>query len=73
MTDDTYINENKTGTFKKGDKVVMHTCYEATLEIYKDMIWTCQTNSYLTRGKQEAVFLESFSGCFSAEYLKIKL
>ena len=32
MTTDTYINENKTATFKKGDKVEMFNCYEATFE-----------------------------------------
>lgn len=70
MTTDKYITENITETFKKGDKVLMHTCYEATLEIYKDRIWTCQTDSFLSRGKQDCVFLEGFSGCFSAEFLK---
>jgi hypothetical protein len=29
INDDTYINENKTSTFKKGDTVVMHSCGEA--------------------------------------------
>lgn len=68
MTTDTYINENKTATFKKGDTVVMHSCGEASF--YKGKIWTCQTDSYLDRGKQEVVFLENFSGCFSAKYLQ---
>jgi hypothetical protein len=35
MTNDNYIAENKTSTFKAGDKVVMHTCYEASLPKYK--------------------------------------
>ena len=47
MTSDTFINKNKTITFKKGDKVVMHTCYEATFERYKDKVWICQTDSYV--------------------------
>ena len=68
MTTDTYINENKTETFKKGDKVVMHTCGEASF--YKGKIWICQTDSFLDRGKQEVVFLENFSGYFSAKYLQ---
>jgi hypothetical protein len=59
---DTYINENKTSTFKKGDTVVMHSCGEANF--YKGKIWKCQTDSYLDRGKQEVVFIEGFSGCF---------
>ena len=70
MTTDNYIQENKTATFKKGDKVEMFNCYEATFEKNKDKVWTCQTDSYLDRGKQEVVFLEGFSGCFSTEYLR---
>lgn len=69
MTTDNYINENKTTTFKKGDTVVMHSCVEASF--YKGKIWTCLTDSYLDRGKQEVVFIEGFSGCFSAKCLQI--
>jgi hypothetical protein len=50
MTTDTYINENKTSTLKKGDTVVMHSCGEANF--YKGKIWKCQTDSYLDRGKR---------------------
>ena len=67
MTTNNYIQENKTETFKKGDKLVMHTCGEASF--YKGKIWICQTDSFLDRGKQEVVFLENFSGYFSAQYL----
>lgn len=70
MTTDNYINENKTETFKKGDKVVMHNCYESTFEEYKDKVFICQTDSFLDRSKEEVVFLEDFSGYFSAKYLK---
>jgi hypothetical protein len=52
----------------KGDTVVMHSCGEANF--YKGKIWKCQTDSYLDRGKQEVVFIEGFSGCFSAKYLQ---
>ena len=69
MTTDNYINENKTTTFKKDDTVVMHSCGEASF--YKGKIWTCLTDSYLDRGKQEVVFIEGFSGCFSAKYLQL--
>ncbi|UOX35294.1 hypothetical protein LXD69_07185 [Flavobacterium sediminilitoris] len=69
MTTDKYISENRTGSFKKGDKVVMHTCAEANY--YKGKIWTCLTDSFLDRGKQEVVFLENFSGCFSVSFLAI--
>ena len=70
MTTDTYINENKTLTFRKGDKVEMVNCYEATLEKYKGKDWICLTDSYLDKAKQEVVFLEGFSGCFCAKSLK---
>lgn len=70
MTTQAYIDENKTELFKKGDKVVMHTCHESTLPIYKDKVWTCLTDSFLARDKSEVVFLENFSGYFSAEFLK---
>ncbi len=71
MTTDKYISENKTETLKKGDIVVMHSCYEATLEKYKDKTWICQTDSYMDRGNQEVIFLEGFNGCFAVEYLKL--
>lgn len=71
MTTDKFINENQTATFKKGDKVVMHTCHEATLKKYKNKVWTCLTDSFLARDKSEVVFLEGFSGYFSAQFLKV--
>lgn len=72
MTTDSFINKNKTPSLKKGDKVIMHGCYEATFEEYRDKVWTCQTDSYITKGnlKLEVVFLEGFSGCFAVQYLK---
>lgn len=73
MITDKFISENKTETFKKGDKVVMHTCHEATF--YKGKIWTCKTDSYKTGsvdyGFQELVFLEGFSGSFAANFLAL--
>jgi hypothetical protein len=59
--------------FKKGDKVVMHTCHESTLPQYEGKVWTCEGDSYVMKGyeKQEVVFLEGFGGCFSCEYLQI--
>jgi hypothetical protein len=57
--------------FSKGDTVVMHTCHESTLPQYKGKVWTCITDSYLDAAKQEVVFLEGFSGWFSAGYLTI--
>lgn len=70
MPTDSYINENKTATFKKGDKVVMHSCGEDNFSKYKGKILTCQTDSYVDRVKQEVVFLKGFSGCFSTKYLQ---
>ena len=68
MTKDSYINENKTATFNKGEKVVMHTCGEAG--VYKGKVWECQTDSYKDRGGSDVVFLKGFSGCFSSKFLQ---
>lgn len=59
--------------FCKGETVVMHSCYEATLPQYKGKIWTCRTDSYIMKGcdKAEVVFLEGFSGCFDCKYLEL--
>ncbi|MCL1654911.1 hypothetical protein M2T28_20005 [Elizabethkingia miricola] len=65
------INKTKTDTFKEGDKVVMHSCYEANLEEYKNIEWTCLTSSYIDKSGNEVVFLDGFSGCFFVKYLKI--
>ena len=70
MTDDNYIKVNRTETFKKGDKVVMHSCIEAQLPDHNGKIWTCQTDSFLSKGNEDFVFLEGFSGSFSTEYLQ---
>ena len=37
----------------------------------KDKIWTCQTDSFLSKGKEEVVFLDGFSGYFAVEFQKI--
>ena len=55
--------------YKKGDIVVMHTCYESTMPEYKGKLWTCTTDSYMANGN-ELVFLEGFSGCFDCDFLK---
>ncbi len=70
MTSEEYIKENRTSTFKKGDKVVMHTCIESQLPKYNGKVWTCKTDSFLDRSKQEVVFLMNFSGSFLTEYLQ---
>ena len=71
MTTDKYINDNKTDTFKKGDKVVMHSCGEANFPEYKGKVWICLTDSFLSRSNSELVFLEGFSGSFLVKYLQI--
>ena len=71
MVTDNYINQNKTETFKKGDKVIMHSCHEATFEEYKDKVWICATSSFLDKAKQELIFLEDFSGAFFTKFLQI--
>lgn len=69
MVTEEYISQNKTKTFKKGDSVVMHTCFESKLEQYKGKIWECLTDSYLSKGKSEFVHLKGFIGAFSCEFL----
>ncbi len=54
--------------FKKGDKVVMHTCGEA--KYYNGIVWTCSGDSYENNGG-ESVFLENFSGHFYCQYLQL--
>lgn len=71
MTTDNYINENKTSTFKKNDKVVMHSCGEANFPEYKGKLWVCLTDSFLSKCKDDVVFLEDFSGYFLTEYLQV--
>ena len=62
--------ENK--DFKKGDKVVMHTCGEADFPQHKGKLWTCTTDSFRREKRsREVVFLEGFSGSFGCEFLQI--
>ena len=60
---------NPQDPLQKGDKVVMHTCYEAELEKYKNKVWTVTSNPWDLCGS-EVVNLEGFSGGFATEYLK---
>lgn len=57
--------------FKEGDKVVMHTCHESTLPEYKGKVWTVQSDSFISKSKDEVVFLEGFSGYFIASFLEL--
>lgn len=69
MTTQDYIDQNKTSSFQKGDKVVMYNCFEA--DHYKDKEWTCLTDSYMSKSDVHVVHLEGFSGAFAVEYLKL--
>ncbi len=52
---------------RKGEKVVMHSCAEASH--YDGKIWECETDSYDYYGT-ELVFLKGFSGAFWTKYLQ---
>lgn len=55
---------------KKGNKVVMHTCMEASEHDGK--IWTCRTDEQKLHPKHDftVVWLEGFSGSFHTEFLQ---
>lgn len=59
----------KPSGLKPGDRVVMHTCYEARSEKYKDKIWTVASEPWDLCGS-EVVLLEGFRGGFATEYLR---
>lgn len=52
-----------------GDKVVMHTCYEASMEKYRDKVWTVESEPWDLCGS-EVVLLEGYRGGFATEYLR---
>lgn len=52
---------------KPGDKVVMHSCYEARK--YGDKVWTVRSDPWDLCGS-EVVLLEGKSGGFSTEFLR---
>jgi hypothetical protein len=59
-------------TLKKGDKVVMHTCGEASNPKYLGKVWTCKSDAFRNKGHDYcSIFLEGFSGSFSAEFLQL--
>jgi hypothetical protein len=53
----------------KGDRVVMHTCYEASLAKNKDVIWTVDSEPWDLCGC-EVVLLEGYRGGFATQYLR---
>jgi hypothetical protein len=60
-----------TSKFSKGDTVVMHSCIEAKDPECKGKVWTCKTDSFISRSGSEVVFLEEYSGYFLVEYLQV--
>lgn len=54
---------------KPQDKVVMHSCYEARKEKYKDKVWTVKSEPWDLCGS-EVVLLDGYSGGFATEFLK---
>lgn len=66
-----HYRSTKPSDLKKGDTVVMHTCMEATNPKYLGRIWVCKTDAFRHKGHDyDCIFLEGFSGSFSAEYLQ---
>lgn len=62
----------KLSTLKKGDQVVMHTCMEASNPKYEGKVWTCKTDAFRAKGHDYCtIFLEGFSGSFTAEFLQL--
>ncbi|MGG4096182.1 hypothetical protein [Paenibacillus lautus] len=69
--EDDYRQSTARSNLKKGDAVVMHTCMEASLPKYSGRIWICKTDAFRSKGHDyDSIFLEGFSGSFSAEFLQ---
>lgn len=69
-----YYNDRsqRVSALKKGDQVVMHTCMEASHPKYAGRVWTCRSDAFRQKGHNYcSIFLEGFSGLFSAEYLQL--
>lgn len=59
----------KKSGLKPGDQVVMHSCYEARKEKYKDKVWKVRSEPWELCGS-EVVLLEGFNGGFATEFLR---
>lgn len=55
------------GDLHVGDKVIMHTCYEA--EKYRNKVWAVVSEPWDLCGS-EVVMLDGYRGGFATEFLK---
>ncbi|MGG1670010.1 hypothetical protein ACIFOE_05035 [Paenibacillus sp. NRS-1783] len=54
---------------KLGDKVVMHSCFEARKATNKDKVWTVNSEPWELYGS-EVVMLDGYSGGFATKFLR---
>ncbi len=59
----------KKSGLKPGNKVVMHSCYEARKEKYAGKVWTVESEPWDLCGS-EVVRLEGYNGGFATEFLR---
>ena len=59
----------KASGLHEGDKVMMHTCAESSIEKYKDKVFTCTSEPWDLCGS-EVIMLDGVRGGFATEYLK---
>jgi hypothetical protein len=61
---------NKSG-LQPGDKVVMHSCYESTMDKYKGKVFTVASEPWIIGGHSELVLLkEKPGGGFATMFLQ---
>jgi hypothetical protein len=72
VTSQKYIDENSTESLMKGDKVVMHSCWEA--QQYCGRIWICLSDVFEQENSMgpnfKLVYLEGFELKFRVEFLR---
>jgi hypothetical protein len=61
--------KSKPSGLHEGDKVVMHTCSEASLEKYKDKVFICTSEPWDLCGS-EVIMIDGVRGGFATEYLR---
>jgi hypothetical protein len=60
----------KPSGLKPGDRVVMHTCSESTLEKYKDKVFTVMSEPWDLCGSEVVMLDGGVRGGFATEYLR---